>query len=520
MSVLPSNSFQFPTEILEKIIREYWALPLSTHERVLFMRDSMLVNSTWMSLYMHASCTDVHIPNSRYFLKLMSIFQRESIIYNMFAPDLHDSLCRSITFRSDYDSGPVEMFARTITQFISIETSRLPHLRRFSFELVDQKLNAIFPIRNPIRFPPSITTLEVLFYYSYSMLSCPQSVENVMFDVEPSGLKIESLPYINTLRVYGASAGGMRDLVLACIRVRVRDSDVSDHELLKRLRRGYEREASQEALDDEISMRIQAQRLVDEGTDEEVLEAVGVKRIDEIPSALIELRNELVVLLEKEQRGDVDVLKRRFVEKGIRVSEKAAGIYNDVRAAAGVGLSASSLEIEKRQPRAVTHDTEISPLTKISASHNNASNSLHVQSHTINATDRHFKSHTSPSFRSPWSDSSACTRSHVNIDDRLRSHVSTNFYPRTLFERPQAVKAHANTITAVNFSPEAMLTLSILTQVLERSKGGDSSEDSDNAIGSGSMTNSVVSKIGEIRTNTKSKSKPKSLSKSSGPLLD
>ncbi|THU90561.1 hypothetical protein K435DRAFT_781198 [Dendrothele bispora CBS 962.96] len=331
MSVLPSNSshsLQFPTEILEKIVREYWALPLSTRERVLFMRDSMLVNSTWMSLYMRASCTDVHIPNSRYFLRLLNILRGDSAIYNTFAPGLHDTFCRSITFRSDHKSGPLGMSA--MIQFFSENINRLPHLRRFSFELVDQTLEAVFPTCTPIPFPPNITTLEVFFYHS-------QSTEDALLDVQPWGLETGSLPSIHTLRVYGASAGDMGDLLQACNHVRVYDSDVSLPELRERLARGmmlkaqrfehrmklmsdrFAQDIAQAMLNDEIGMK----RLIDEGTDEEILEAVGAHRVGDVSGILIELRSELAILLAKEQRGEVDTLARGFVEKAIRVCEKA-----------------------------------------------------------------------------------------------------------------------------------------------------------------------------------------------------
>ncbi|THU90552.1 hypothetical protein K435DRAFT_864183 [Dendrothele bispora CBS 962.96] len=458
MSVLPSNhSLQFPTEILERIIQEHWALILTTRERVSFMRNSMLVNSTWMSLYMRASCTDIHIPSFRYVLKLINIIQRNSVIYNKFAPGLHDNLCRSITFRRDYESGPIDTSMYTIIQFLSKTIqgiNRLPHLRRFSFELVDQTLNAIFPIGNiiPFHFPSNITTLEVLFHYSPSILFCPESMKQTLLNVEPSGLFIGSLPFIRTLRVHGANAGSMRDLVRACIHLRVYDSDVSSEELPKRLRLGMQlqrerqaRVAAQAALEEEIKMRIEMQRLVDEGREEEVLEAVGAYRVDDVPRVLIDLQSELASMLEKERMGDVDVLARRFLQLGIRVCEKVVRILNRAGVASDVGSSPSFLEIEEEeeiQPRPVTYDIEISPLTKtkpntsssnvIVNESNNDSRRVVNDSSRSNSTAAATASTTSSSrtrshVNNNNSDSSR-TRSHVNIDYALphHSHVSTS----------------------------------------------------------------------------------------------
>ncbi|THU86462.1 hypothetical protein K435DRAFT_970264 [Dendrothele bispora CBS 962.96] len=374
------------------------------------MRDSMLVNSTWMSLYMRASCTDVHIPNSRYAFKLISIFQGGSTIYNRLAPDLYDTLCRSITFRGDFKSGPIEISMYTITRFLSKTPqgiNRLPYLRRFSFELVDQTLNAVFPISNifPIHFPSNVTTLEVLFYYLPSTLSCHQSMKEALLNVMPSRLTGGSLPCIHTLRVYGAGAGAMRDLVRACTHLRVYDSDVSILELPKRFQLGMQRNsfwgtseealedlrtyqariAAHAALDDIINMKIKMLRRFSIYMDEEVLEAAGVYQADGVSGVLIDLHSELADLLKKEQRDRIDVLAMMFMRKAIKVSEKVIWTFSEFEKTGLVGLYAYSKIDEELQPRLVTYDIEISP-RKPSTSHVNKNNDsrARVQSSQVN----------------------------------------------------------------------------------------------------------------------------------------
>jgi len=345
-----SASLQIPTEILEQIINEYWAFPLSSSERVSFMCNSMRVDSTWMTLYLRASCTDIHIPDSRYCLRLIQILCRESFIYKKFAPGLHNLLCRSITFRRDYESGPADKSVYAFTQFLSKTfqgMNRLPYLRRISFELVDQTLNAVFPLNNtlPIHFPSHVTTLEILFYYTSPILENPDAVKEVMYSLDHSGLLVGSLPFINKLCVYGASAGAMWDLANACTHLRLCDSDVSATELSRRLKAGIrlqrereEKAAAQAAFDEEVNMRIEAQRFVDIGTDEDMLEAVGVHHTEELPLILMDLQSELAKVLEKERQGRVDVLKRKFLLKGIRVCEKFTRIVE--------GVEETGLEIE------------------------------------------------------------------------------------------------------------------------------------------------------------------------------
>jgi len=139
-------------------------------------------------------------------------------------------------------------------------------------------------------------------------------------------LFVGCLPFIRKLTVYGASAGGMRDLILACKNMTLFDSDINQVELSKRLKLGMdiqrqqrEQELAQAALDDHVNLRIEVQRIVDIGTDEEVLEAVGIDHPEQLRATLADLEGELASSLDKEKRGDVDVLKKRFLQKGIRV---------------------------------------------------------------------------------------------------------------------------------------------------------------------------------------------------------
>ncbi|KAK7473095.1 hypothetical protein VKT23_001195 [Stygiomarasmius scandens] len=380
----PSSSLQIPLEIVEKIIKEYWSFRLSTNERISFMCNSMLVSSAWMNLYMRVSCTDIHIPNSRYAVKLINILCQRSSIYKRFAPGLHNLLSRSITFRRDFDSGPIHSSVSQISQFLTKTfqgINCLPNLQRVSFEIVDETFNSVFPFGKnlaPIRFPPHITTLEMFFAYSDPIRRDPLIMRQVLLNVDHSGLFVGCLPFVRKLTVYGASAGGMRDLILACKNMTLFDSDINQVELSKRLKLGMdiqrqqrEQELAQAALDDHVNLRIEVQRIVDVGTDEEVLEAVGIDHPEQLQTTLADLEGELASSLDKEKRGDVDVLKRRFLQKGIRVCKNTIQVLQ--------GAEKAGLVMEDIQPKHVKHDIEISPLTKPipSSRHRSSRTKLH-----------------------------------------------------------------------------------------------------------------------------------------------
>ncbi|KAE9402257.1 hypothetical protein BT96DRAFT_1017667 [Gymnopus androsaceus JB14] len=52
---------RFPIEIIQLIIHETWALPLTTSERIQFTKSSFLVSLSWMSIFARESCIHVHL---------------------------------------------------------------------------------------------------------------------------------------------------------------------------------------------------------------------------------------------------------------------------------------------------------------------------------------------------------------------------------------------------------------------------------------------------------------------------
>ncbi|KAJ7098727.1 hypothetical protein B0H15DRAFT_821972 [Mycena belliarum] len=57
---------QFPVEVLEQIISTTWHMMLSPSQRIVFMRSSALVNSTWADIFDLISSRDVYVPSAAF----------------------------------------------------------------------------------------------------------------------------------------------------------------------------------------------------------------------------------------------------------------------------------------------------------------------------------------------------------------------------------------------------------------------------------------------------------------------
>jgi len=374
MSTPTSALLQLPTEIIEKIIKGHWALNLSTSERISFMCTSMLVNSTWMALYISISSADVYIPSEGYAHKIIDILQCGSdarIEYRLLCDELglgniHDLLqnhCRSITFLKDHESGPIDRSVHALISFLSEGTTQenairnihLPSLRLISFHLVDETLDKVFPPKfnssfkeNPTytsTLPSQVTTLEVFFSYSptHIIWQSPETRKQVLLDVEDlSGLP--NLPSIRTLRIAGCSAGAFYDLIRACHKnLRVCDSDVDLLEMSNRFEQGSKmmlerhqkkRERQEKEWDERRKRSLektenQMRYLIFEATDEEVMEALGLGGRDldlmeqkELKALLDETKGLLGKVLSRERQGRVDLLAKMLLKRTIKVCEK------------------------------------------------------------------------------------------------------------------------------------------------------------------------------------------------------
>ncbi|KAE9401663.1 hypothetical protein BT96DRAFT_918669 [Gymnopus androsaceus JB14] len=93
---------RFPIEIIQLIIHEAWAIPLTTPERVQFTKSSLLVNLSWMHLFARESCIHVHLlsgEHTKYWYKPITSGSPSvySTIAGLDGPAVR-RLCQTITF--------------------------------------------------------------------------------------------------------------------------------------------------------------------------------------------------------------------------------------------------------------------------------------------------------------------------------------------------------------------------------------------------------------------------------------
>jgi hypothetical protein len=216
-------------------------------------------------------------------------------------------------------------------------------------------LSAIFPrsskkVINPTPFPSSITTLEFFCSYSPDVAGDQELMRDILLNVtEPIGLEKGlgrfSIPFTNVRRLcmYRVPVGSMNSIIQACPNLHEYDSDMGLQNLVKcsemgtklaleKERARRQEQIAQAVLDDEIKMKMRMQDVVNSGTDEDVLEVLGLGvgvagevDVKEVKLTLAELRRELSKTLRKEKNGQVDVLARNFLQKCIMVCEKIVG---------------------------------------------------------------------------------------------------------------------------------------------------------------------------------------------------
>lgn len=227
MYATTSNWPMLPLELIENIISETWALPLTSQERIQFMTSSLLVNKTWMTAFMRTSSTDVHIPSPYYVNRFFSLLRQESCIFD-FDENVKSyprRLIKSISIRVDNDvihpdstkMGESPM-ARALTYILLTLRSidNIPTLERLSVEYHNYSYD---DITNHYRFayiPSHFSELEL--NYSYGSQTPPWLVDSLRRSYARSDNLswARELPFIRRLTITGASQGLVEDVMARC----------------------------------------------------------------------------------------------------------------------------------------------------------------------------------------------------------------------------------------------------------------------------------------------------------------
>lgn len=219
-----------PTELVERIIREAWTLPLSPKERTTLMDSSYLVNHTWQSLFVKINSADVHIACPAHAQRLFRILRRDDWVYSnpdYNYPDL-DLICTSLTFTLDAAVYPIrsprpgtsKMDVTICSTIDMLDTIKyLPNLYRLCIHHANWNEAEAFDQFRFTTFLPQITELEFTF-------SGPGGVTPVDAKILPSKyLQWSSLASITKVIISGASEGFIRTIVNVCPNVKTLQID-------------------------------------------------------------------------------------------------------------------------------------------------------------------------------------------------------------------------------------------------------------------------------------------------------
>ncbi|KAF5371339.1 hypothetical protein D9758_004085 [Tetrapyrgos nigripes] len=181
--------------------------------------------------------------------------------------------------------------------------------------------------------------------------SSSSSTDTPLLNVKPSGLASGPVVFTNPFANVYQPAGAKIDPFLE----RKRISTEQNH-------------WSQAEINHEIGVRMRIKTVVDLGDVEDVLQALevsvadGVVDVNEAKSVLVDLRQSLSDTLERERRGDVDVLKRKFLQKDLPPSN-AGQVDSSTSSSSSTHSSSNTSSEEERIHELPPDDCSISNLS-------------------------------------------------------------------------------------------------------------------------------------------------------------
>ncbi|KAJ7167555.1 hypothetical protein C8R46DRAFT_1218492 [Mycena filopes] len=152
---------QLPVELLQQIIYAAWNLPLSSAERISFMRASPLVNSTWAELFQAEWTRDVYIPSAAFAEHLIRRLRDEPAA--LANPSVHPDQNARIRL-------PMGAVLDELLENLDAR-SLAPNLRRLSIEYIDAGFDDVFQRVGLAALPPQVTHLDLRYTFSPGMPS-------------------------------------------------------------------------------------------------------------------------------------------------------------------------------------------------------------------------------------------------------------------------------------------------------------------------------------------------------------
>lgn len=219
-----------PVELLDQIITETWASPMSVEDRTTLLQTLPLVNSTVFSLFTYISWAHTHIVSSGYADRYLRILRGESPLYKstQLVNNSANSRCRSLTFhlvdkKNDPSLVTATNYASSLstTLYLISSLNYLPNMRRISIEYSDCIPGDIFEEYHLIPFPDQVTHLDMRYSFSQSI---PKFLERALREQEHpcTGWTLLS---VKELTVVGAGSGFIKTLAGACPGLEVLETD-------------------------------------------------------------------------------------------------------------------------------------------------------------------------------------------------------------------------------------------------------------------------------------------------------
>ncbi|KAJ7080777.1 hypothetical protein B0H15DRAFT_787033 [Mycena belliarum] len=227
---MPFNSTipRLPVELLEEIISSAWNMPLSSSDRIMLMRSSALVNSTWADIYDLLSSRDVYIPSSAfadYFLQRLRAQppagpKQTLRSANVACQNLHIQLA-NVTGADKHAHIPMGSVLDDLLEGLDA-WSLTPNLRRLTVEYRDVGFDDVFRRISLASLPAQVTHLELLYSFSPGMLAWPLRSLQELKEAKQS-IKWR-LTTVTKVSVIGAGEKTVKNLTRACPNAQVANS--------------------------------------------------------------------------------------------------------------------------------------------------------------------------------------------------------------------------------------------------------------------------------------------------------
>ncbi|KAJ7867589.1 hypothetical protein B0H13DRAFT_1511944, partial [Mycena leptocephala] len=223
---------QLPAELMEAIISAAWRLPMSSNERILFMRASALVNSTWADVFDLVSSHDVYIPSGQF---CDHFIQRLRTGTQPPAQARSANLaCQSITIQitnpakciGQKSGSPMRLPMSGVLDHLleNIDVwSLTPNLRRLSIEYVDAGFEDIFKRAGLAALPTQLTHLDLR--YAFNDATPGWFVDSLRMRQKRQRWIWWIAPFVTRLSVSGAGENTVQDVLRVCPNAQILEVD-------------------------------------------------------------------------------------------------------------------------------------------------------------------------------------------------------------------------------------------------------------------------------------------------------